>query len=1223
MFAREEAQRFLDAEVPKSNINTWMEEGANAIALSQLLGFFSVIPDSSLASLINNKLVRLAEDSQADPKTRLFAVMSLLKARPDENYERAFTTVEDLLRQLTSQMPSGGTSEESWNVVELCAKTLQRCGRRTPASVNERLAQVVQTMLKTVSDEEAPRLQGALLRVYAWMVRAELPDCTLVLDILVERTGQFKASNYAILLESCCQQHIALPLPLELLQRLLRTSLQYSNYASGRDTGVILSSAARLISKCETTMTKHDIGELYNLFYAVLEEYRFHISQFLDASSSHFINNAADVTSMVFSYELGGVVRYKDLFALYANYVRQNLMLFEAEQLAMAAGILRRSGHLTLDLSKLLSDRVEVVLGELRVSELSHVCATFADVLEPPQWLNEAQVLVQRALTSDVHLSAYNKLLLNICYPEECPVTPQDFKELSMHNAVDLCTFSTKTHDAALIGHIAEKLTSADVRLSPDAVRFLLMSGNPAVQTAVNGYLYRSFTNPEWNVDTLLYAQLIRQQSGPTHDPAKALAVALKTSVAPDQFVSLAETLVQLFSESDGPINSFVVKGGKDLVENTRTRLRVLIRYLTVVRTFPKLRPDEQWLQQLTNIAVHYIKHVPPAHMEELLISLHSTYGDVGRTPGLQQILSDIFESKRCFPDTTPDEQTARLVVLLVYLQKGMTLPLLNTQSGIVTRVMGNAHAYSSDVRQTVEKMPIPEAVPSLTVGRFTLRAKPAAAEEDPEHEALDLSQDPFEEQEPEVPAEPEAPTPVADVPEVKQTPIEPTPVEEQPPVVEEETVPTPPVEEPEKPKEEAEEPKKPSYYTKLFHRSIGKLQDLSSQEEPAIPQQAQEPLPQPRRTNLAPVTPAAPQFNLNEPAQPQKTSFFSLFDTKPAQPAPSAPAPAPAEPRFEFNPNVQQSSTPTSFSSLFDQAAPVVPPVQYAPPPPQPQPVTPPQQQSTLRPPSNNIFYDPVSRQTMGRPVMSRRHTITRVPGVRTAESTLESDMDKIYNSEATKADAESAGYVVKATDGDAESSFLQKLGLEKVTGYDINEDDGNGNPREWQEMTQRVAHLSRNSKPKVRTRAQQSLSDWLNTPDSTLDRKKIALKKTAPKRKPAKKVEPKKVDGRKKTVKPKAAAAKAKTVRGKKAPAKGKASPAKAAKTPARQTKKAAAAPKATKKVKATPAKATRTPKKAPARTPAKAPSKAKPKNAKKAIKAAAAKSAATKKNARGKKK
>lgn len=735
-FAREEAQRFLDAEVPKSNLNSWMEEGTNAIALSQVLRFFSVQPEGALVPLLVNKLVSTAEAAGAPAYDRLEATFALMSLRPDENYERAFATVEDVLK--------GELGEEPWKLLDLCAKVLQRCGKRVPTALSDRLTQAIMNQLRQMKPEELPALQGSLLRIYSWMVRAELEESRQILYVLVEHTGEFRSYDFSTLLASCGRHHQSQPLPVEFIQKLARTGLQYCTAADGRDAATVLGTIARMLSSLEpgkNGVRARDVSELGDRFNALLEDYQPRVLRLLDSKDRLYWSDPEDVTTMVFAYELGGRLRYHQVFSAYAAYVVKEMASFEPPQLAMATGMLRRSQCMSPKLLNGLSDRIETVLGEFKLAELGHICATFALLTPPPSWMEEARAVALRLMSPDASGSTRCNLALAFPYDDSF-IAQIDYTQMSGRQLVDALTLATgkPSFETPLISALVVRLTGSQERFSPDDVRWMLSPSLPtALTTAVQSYLYRCFTEPAWSTDTLFYLPLmigpnpssgtttattVTPATDPARNPAKALEAAKQASISPEQFVALVELLTSVFGDTDRGIVHFAVSGGEDLLAAEDSILpRTVVRYLSAVRPYASLRPNEHWLSLFTEKMSTRLRQLKPEELESLLISLHAMYTDITTTPALQMLLWELVQSSFASLPAA-DVQTGRITVLLVYLQRGMSLPLLTTSTPLVKKVMAEAVHYPADVRDAVQNMPLPPPVEKseTRLGRFTLK---------------------------------------------------------------------------------------------------------------------------------------------------------------------------------------------------------------------------------------------------------------------------------------------------------------------------------------------------------------------------------------------------------------------------------------------------------------------------------------------------------------------
>lgn len=735
-YAREEAQRFLDAEVPKTKLHDWIDEGTNAVALSQILRFFEVQPEASLLSLLLGKLIKLAEGSAVDAGTRLEAALALVATRPDENYERAIHTISEVMQQVYATQSSNGTGEhfsprQRWVIYGKCSKLLQRCGKHAPPSLTEQIAQSIVAHLQTVSPQDLPNEQSELIRIYAWLVRAERPEMNQVLYLLVEHSGEFKSFDFATLLNSCGRHHQIMPLPVELVQRLARTGLCYSTNSSGREAASVLGTVAKILSTLEVGRNDvgvRDISKLQDHFNALLEEYQPRVLRFLSPADVIHWDAAEDICAIVFAYELGGRMRYHRMFTAFGQYVETSVQCFEPPQLALATGILRRAGLLTPELASRLSERIEVVLGELRLAELSHICATYA-VLPPPRpsWWMEARVVAMRLFNPNA--SGAVRINLALAFPDQPDLLATvDYSLITTRQLVDLLpiTIGSPQWEEPVLGALCLRLRTPSERFSPDDLRLLLQCGREVVGKAAQEYLRNAMAQPEWSTDILYCLPLVwdaaQAESMKSFYAAKALAAAQAASVSPEQFVSLVELLTSLFGDNDAGIHAFVRNGGEDLLQAQDVSIQAVLRYLATVRRFPTMVPTPQWLHLFLEKKGMYLKRLKPELLEDLLISLRSIYEDVARTPELQSLLSTIVEQ----PYSTlagATEQTARITVLLVYLQKGISLPLLHSQQPTVMTVLQKEATYSDEVRKALAVMPIEKpATGEERRGRFVLK---------------------------------------------------------------------------------------------------------------------------------------------------------------------------------------------------------------------------------------------------------------------------------------------------------------------------------------------------------------------------------------------------------------------------------------------------------------------------------------------------------------------
>ncbi|KPA79717.1 putative mitochondrial hypothetical protein [Leptomonas pyrrhocoris] len=1061
-FAREEAQRFLDAEVPKVELSTWMDTGDNALALSQFLNLFEIQPEASVASLLMNKLIRQAEDSSNKAVNRLLAALSLVNIRPEENYERVFQVVLQVLQQLQSVPPitqdinalQGDVSaskdtlrrfNELWDPLASCAKLLQRCGRRVSPAMNDELANTVMKHLQMTPPGNLSFLQTSLVRIYAWMVRAERPESNQVLYLLVECTGEFRRDNFTPLALACVRHNQLVPLPIELIERLTRAAFHYAMTVNAMEANGILSSLAKLLLSVTPNVNGATTDDLYRVrdyYSALLEDFSARVVRFLDPRDILYSSNAEDVSAIVFAYELGGHMRYRRVFVAYGEYVQHEVQTFEPPQLALATGILRRAQLLTPELAARLSERIEVVLGELRLVELSHICATFAMLPGPkPTWWAEAKAVALRLHVPDA--SGVVRLNLAIAFPDEPNlVETVDYALLTSKQLVDMLpiTLGSTQFEEPVVSTLCARLAAPGERFTPDDLQFVLSCGHPALLQAAQAHLRRVFAEPQWNTDILFSLPLVCDAHHPernqqTFSVAKALAAAKAASVGPLQFLSLAELLLTTFGDGDAAIRQFVQVGGEDIVRSDRMTLSAVVRYLSVLRRYPAVVLSTEWLRNFTDC----VDSGPPftkSELEDLLISLRSLYEDVAKTPALQTLLSLLVE-KSYTKLAEADEQTARITVLLVYLQSGMTLPLLTSQYPLLAKVTSNDANFSPQVRKALAMMPLPKPAPAEERrGRFVLKhIDKSHARNDGPHFALDLNtSDPFE-----VTMDARA-TPAAE--SAQAPPPAPPQRQSEPPApaaaaAAATTVPSPDPYRPPPPPESAAPAteaaaaaaEKPvSYYAKFFNSSVGQIfagrgtHGEAKDEKARATTAAAGAAPQPRRTRLhpsaaatavpaetpsttaAPLSPSAPA-SVPPPSSAAVTAAAAAPSAVPVTTFTTAWGPTPSSSSmagwpFAANalqsPSFASSSTAaavtaeqqhnTAFSSLFGSVPPTpanTATATTAAMAAAPASIVNPSANSTARRAGmggNNVFFDPSNPSAQrGRPVISRKAVMTR----------------------------------------------------------------------------------------------------------------------------------------------------------------------------------------------------------------------------------------------------
>lgn len=1125
-FARSEAQRFLDAEVPKANVDAWMESKGNAVALSQLLRFFEVQPDATLSSLLLNKLVRSSEDTSENSSTRLEAIYALTQLRPEENYERAFATVESVLK---SGLPASPQSVR-WERLDQCAKVLQRCGKRVPTALNNQLAVEVMSLMRVTDSSEFPRLQQSLLRIYGWMIRAERDEAGPILRTLVTQTGDFKSYQFSTLMLSCQRHHQLQPLPVELIHQLTRAGLQYCTTANGSCVANTVGVIARMLASLEVGVNEvsdRDLRQLSNRFSALLEEYRPRVLRLIDHEDSIYWSHPDDITSIAFAYEMGGHQRYRTVFEAFGTYVHREVVKFEPSQLALATGILRRSQLLTPALAEKLSERMEMVLGELRLSELSHVCATFASLPSPPHWLSEAQAVTLRHNYAEA--TGLTRFNLAVAFPALTEfVSKVDYALLSGRQLVDALplVLGKPVFEGPLLSALVARLNSptSNERFSSDDAALLLTLGRPALVHATNAYLYRRCSEPEWDTATLFSLPLVLDMGGPARDPVKALAAAKAASISAEQFVSLAEVLLRCFGDTDSSIVSFVVTGGEDLVEAKPILLGTLVRYLAGVRGLPKVHPSEGWLSSFTECIVSALQHVKLDTLESLLLSLHTIYGGIHRTPALQMLLSEVVEQRyQLLKEAT--EQVARITVLLAHLQKGMSLSLLSDRTPMVVAVRQQSGSYSKDVRDAVLSMPISVAAPTeAKLGRFILKQIPQSTAMDEEAaydetDSPDLTlDDPFvftpaaEQQHPRPPEDAVSPAPEHGPKAPDSEPVtvpELTPAS-LPAVGAAETEPTTPTTDTNTAAAEQQqyptEAGRPSYYAKFFSLLRGdedmpagrpRRANLSVNGQNVLPEApavaeisawgTPPTFPQPSAAAVAtdgapgwgapPVQQQQPPVSTTEPygipTSAQNAALFSnLFDhpaVLPEQP-PAPPTVAPAGGEREMT-----SPTATAFSSIFASQsnraeAPRVPPGTTDP---------------TARRPAvrtNMVLFDPAYRSGQpggagSRPMMSKKAVMSRMMGSPRPSPSADQASTPPPAPRPTP-------YLTNKLDFSRPAEEVPSpVAVPAVAPATAS------SPLAWQEAARRVAGISRHAKTKAKSRNQHSLSEWLKNPEKKLD--------------------------------------------------------------------------------------------------------------------------------------
>lgn len=729
-FARDEAQRFLDAEVPRGNVASWIEEGTNAIALSQLMRFFEINPDATISAPMLNRLIRFADDPSSPAHVRLEAVLSLMAARPDENFERAAATVEAVLHQLPIPSSPSSNPREAlslWSLMDQCAKVLQRSGKRVPPALNDRLAQIVVEQLQKTPPEELCYFQGSLLRIYAWMVRADLPQSTGVLFMLVEHTGDFKSYDFATLMRSCIRHHQTTALPVTLAIKLAQAGLQYASNGNGGDSAAILGGIARVLSSLEpgiNEVQQRDIRALSDHFNALLEDFQARTMRFMDEKDSLYWNTVEDITTIAFAFELGGRIRYRHIFTAFQAYVRREAQKLEPQHLAMATGILRRSQLLTPDIADILAERIEVVLGELRLSELSHICATFATASSSPKWMPEALEVAVRLVQSSEpsNISAATRFNLSIAFPQETFAQPIEYAQFSVRQLVDALPLAVgkPMFEGPLVRALVAKLEdpTATGRCATDDVLLLLAAPIPEVVSGVQKYMERCLSEPEWSTDVLFTLPVAMQNAALyplASNREKALSSAKTAAISPELFVALLELLVQIWKDTDPGINDFAIVGGMDLIQAPGLLGSTLTRYLNCISTFPLLRPSNEWLNQLAKgkTGKRIFKSFHPEDLVSFLAVMHGMFTSVESTPALEPVLADVVEASYQGLDGST-EVAARATVLLALLQQGTAVPLLTTSSPVVQRVKEGSALFSSELQEAIKCTPLPQG-PSRT----------------------------------------------------------------------------------------------------------------------------------------------------------------------------------------------------------------------------------------------------------------------------------------------------------------------------------------------------------------------------------------------------------------------------------------------------------------------------------------------------------------------------
>ncbi|CCW70993.1 unnamed protein product [Phytomonas sp. Hart1] len=1090
-FARNEACRFLESEVPKINVNAWLEQTCNAIAFSQILRFFEVQPDMEMISLLLNKLVRTVEDAKASPVERMEATLALMRIRPEENYERSFATVEVILKVHYDNLSGKAADEKceeqrtAWRVLDLCAKVLQQCGKRVPISLNDRLSKAVLMLLQTTKEQDLVSLEFSLLRIYAWMVHAEREEARNILDVIAHVPLGLKSYDFATLMESCGRHHRFQPLPIGLIKWLVCTSLEYSLSSNGKDTSIILNGIANIISTLQPDINEvmeKDVKSLYDNFTALLEEYHPLVLRFMDEKDELYWKHPGDVTTIVFSYELSGCLRQCPIFDRYTNYLTTELSALEPTPLAMATGILRRADRLTHNMATRLSERIEALIGEMKLSELSYICATFASLPTTPKWLYEARAVALRLLSPEA--TGLTRLNLAIAFPDDSNFVSQvNYSQMFGSQLVDILpmVLGNAVFEGPVVAALVTHLREAKERFSPNDARVLLNCGRPVLVNAINYYLYQRLNEPKWDTSILYCLPLVSNKGGSAQDPSRALEAAKQASTSPEQFDSLVELLSSVFGESDVNINTFVKVGGKNLLMVHRVSLRSVVRYLAAVRPFPSLHPDSKWLDLLTEKMATRFSPLRPDELESLLISLRTIYTDVNKTPVLHMLLSDVVENYYIKDFNESTVQAARITVLLVHMQRGMSLPLLTDQTPPVKAVKQNCAGYPEDVKEVIASMPLPTSTDTkVNSGRFTLKSIPtgqshkapvaghgsdavdSSLHQNPSitsglgevvkhHEkvegghAADLGDITTGTTLPRAESQPES-----NVTATSPVVLAPSGIANEPPHT-----------------SHAEEGPT-SYYAKFFSSSVGQIfRGHNRDETPSEGNQLQ-----PSYTN--------PQAHINNQKMlgtPQMTSFGSLFANAEAWPT---------------TPPTTEGAPQQGESSVMRSPCPV----------------------------GNPIYHNP-SAQQRNRPVITKTAVVGRVGKSTDPSVPIERGM---YSAAAQESQGATPGaypavpadvvLVASATPQAKAGSvdFLQRAGLAKVSGYNMDnseashiqrpnqtlpvespmvpaKSDTSGNPLAWQEAARRVARISRHVKTKDKTRGQQSLSEWLSAPAKRLN--------------------------------------------------------------------------------------------------------------------------------------
>jgi hypothetical protein len=411
------------------------------------------------------------------------------------------------------------------------------------------------------------------------------PVCRALLEKIVSLSRRFRYADFSMLCSSLNELDARHTIDGDVFTRFLTAAQLYPLIVDPHQLSAVLSSMSRIFLRklCrDAHLGLRDIDDVEGL----MDEYALKCASSLTAClspDSAFYREYSAIAEVAFSLEHTSRRRFREAFRQLAAFVRENATKMPPRAIALITGVLYRSQELTPETAEVLSRRIEEILGEFNIHELSHIALAFGP---ERSWRRRVANFAKEKLASDTPIGTRWNLM--IAFPNDSTFSfAPTVDGLTPFQLSDLLPLDCSAALRSFLVNESLQRLRGPLTLTENVVENIVRCGSrnlidASKERIQSGFLLQD-SPPSLTARAL---KLCRFGLFAPVDEAGALLAAKRISASEYGFLHAVSALTDAFPRPGEPTKDFIRAGGYDLAKlpgKGRRKIMLLRLFLRVV----------------------------------------------------------------------------------------------------------------------------------------------------------------------------------------------------------------------------------------------------------------------------------------------------------------------------------------------------------------------------------------------------------------------------------------------------------------------------------------------------------------------------------------------------------------------------------------------------------------------------------------------------------------